>query len=151
MKYIFLKENERFFLLHLGEALLGISQDELGSEFTLEADQFIANLEDYLRKDIRLLMMVFNSRITSFLLSGSLSKFTSKSIENKQKYYRKWLYSRIPLLRTGGSAFKAICGWSHYGTEASWKELNYPGKTIGREDITPTLLEGKSPWKEVSN
>ena len=148
MSFKFLKHKEKDFLLSLGEALLGYTKEELGDEFLMEADGFIDNLDDYLQKDLRLLIAVFNARLTSFIFTGSFSKFTSKSLEKREKYYLKWAESRIPLLRVGGTAFKAVCGWSRYGTEESWEEMNYPGKTIGREHLTPTLLEGKSAWEE---
>lgn len=150
-QYKVLNNKQREFLLTLGEALLGVPQEELGEEFVLEADAFIENLEDFLQRDIKLLISIFNSRFFSALLTGSFSKFNQKSLEKRQSYYMKWVKSKIPLLRTGGTAFKAICGWSYYGTEHSWDELNYPGTTIGKEHLTPTLLYGKEPWnREVT-
>ena len=46
---------------------------------------------------------------------------------------------------------KAICGWSYYSIEENFKKEipDFPGKTIGREKETPTLLHGKENWKPV--
>ncbi|MCY3412440.1 MAG: hypothetical protein INQ03_12455 [Candidatus Heimdallarchaeota archaeon] len=145
--FLILSPKEREFLLALGEAILGVPKDELGDQFLHEADAFIHNLEGFLINDIQLLIKIYNARLTSFFLTCSFTPFMKKSLESRQKYCSKWIYSKIPLLRTGGTAFKAVCGWSYYGSEQSWKELNYPGKTLGREHETPTLLFGKEPWK----
>ena len=98
MAFKFLKPKEKDFLLSLGEALVGYTREELGDEFLMEADGFIDNLDDYLQKDLRLLIAVFNARLTSFFLTGSFSKFTSKSIEKREKYYLKWFFLETRLI-----------------------------------------------------
>ena len=52
-------------------------------------------------------------------------------------------------MRTGYNTLKSISGWSFYSLEKKIiQEIpSYPGRTIGREQETPTLLEGKEPWK----
>lgn len=145
MRKLFLKPKEVEVFYCLGETILGVPRDELGDEFINEADAFIDNLDEFLQKDIRILLILFNSRITSLIFIGKLKKFTSLSQNDREKFYKKWLLSKIPLLRTGGGALKAICGWSYYSNEKSWKEINYPGKTLGREHETPTLID--KPWE----
>ena len=141
-------KKEAEIVLSLGEVLLGYEQDELGSEFIAEADAFLGGLEPFLQSDLKLLLRIINMRSINFLFTGKFKKFTSQSSKSRKKLFEKFVYSRISLLRTGGSALRALCGWSLYSIEKTWAELDYPGITIGREDETPTLLYGKEKWTE---
>lgn len=147
ISFEFIRAKDTELLYSLGQMILGYTKEELGNEFLEEADKFICNLDDFLIGDLRLLLNLFNSRLVSFLLTGSFKKFEDKDIHAQEQYYRKWSQSKLGLLRTGASTLRALCGWSFYSLEKSWNELDIPGKTIGREDITPTLLEGKMTWE----
>jgi len=144
----FLERADIEVVLHLGQMILGIDTEELGPEFIVEADAFIANLEEFLQDDLKQLLGLFNSRLIAFLLMGTFKHFVDMTPEQQATFYNKWVYSRLGLFRTGASTLKALCGWSYYSLEKSWEAINYPGKTIGREDKTPTLLQGKQPWQE---
>lgn len=144
----FLKKKESDLLVSLGHMMLGMDEEELGSEYIREADAFITNLDDFLQADIRQLFTLFNSRVLSLILIRRITKFVDMDLEIQKKYFSKWVKSRIPLFRTAASTLRALCGWSYYSLEKSWDEINYPGRTIDREDITPTLLFGKEKWYE---
>lgn len=143
-----LQKSDFELLWSLGELILGIDKDELGEEFIHEADAFISNLDDFLIDDLKRLLKLFNSRFISFLRILKFTRFVDMTKALQEKYYQSWTGSRIPLLRTGSSTLRALCGWSYYSLEKSWDDLEIPGKTIGREDKTPTLLEGKQPWEK---
>ncbi len=58
-------------------------------------------------------------------------------------YAKSWGTSRIPLLRTGYVALRSLCGWAYYSNEEHGREVGHLGKTLGREEETPTLLSKK--------
>jgi len=142
-----LQETDYPLLWSLGELILGIDQEELGEEFIFEADAFISNLDDFLIDDLTRLLKLFNSRFVAMLRVMKFTKFVDMDRELKKEYYQSWTNSKIGLLRTGSSTLRALCGWSYYSLEKSWDDLEIPGKTLGREDKTPTLLEGREPWE----
>lgn len=137
---MWLSSKHRKVLLSLGETILGVPAVELGDSFVSEVESFVENLDEFLRKDIKILISLINSRFSVLTTIWRFSPFTSLGLEMRQSYLLRWATSRIPQKRTAYTALKAICGWGYYSDERSWFELNYPGKTIGREEITPTLL-----------
>ncbi len=143
----FLSGNKSQIVMALGEVVNGVPREELGNRFLKEADSFIMNLDDFLRKDLGTLLHLFNSRIMVLLLTGKFKNFTSMDMEEGGRYISKWSGSRIPLFRTAAKTLAAVAGWSYYCNDSAWEEMNYPGKTIGREHLTPTLLYGKEPWR----
>ena len=142
----FLKPKNIPLILSLGEIILGIPEDELGEEYVREVDRIILTFEDFLQFEVKKLLYLFNSTLTSLLISFSLKKYTKMSMENRERYIKKWMFSKIGLLRTGFVTLKGICAWSYYSLNKSWEEMSYPGETIGREHLTPTLLFGKEPY-----
>lgn len=142
----FLKSKNFPLVLKIGEAILGIPEDELGDEFVREVDRIILTFEDFLQFEVKKLLFLFNSTLTSFFIFFSFKKYTKMTIENRERYVKKWMNSRIGLLRTGYVTLKAICAWAYYSSTKSWDEMNFPGETIGREHLTPTLLFGKEPY-----
>ncbi len=143
----FLKPKNIPLLLSIGEIILGIPEDELGEDYIREADRIILTFEDFLQFEVKKLLYLFNSSLTSLFISFSFKKYTKMSKENRAKYCEKWMYSKIGLLRTGFVTIKAISAWAYYSSTKSWEEMDYPGETIGREHLTPTLLFGKEPYK----
>lgn len=137
--YKVLKQSEVETLFAIGEVIIGASREELGDDFISEIDGFVGNLDDYLIADIHKLLFLFNSRLLSLITFSGMTKFTKKSLEAKEKYYQKFVSSKIPLFRTLATTVRAICGWSYYSNENVWDELKIPGKTLGREEETPTL------------
>ena len=77
---------------------------------------------------------------------GKIKPFTGLSPEQRNKFLQKWQQSRIPLMRTGFAGLKSMVGFGYYAQDKALKEMNFPGITIGREHLTPTLLFGKQPW-----
>jgi len=143
----FLDEKMSRVVIGLGETVNGVPKDELGDLYLKEADEFIMNLEEFLRKDLKTLFGMFNSSLMAFFFTGRVTRFTNMDQDRKERYFKKWSGSRIPLFRTAAKTLGAIAGWSYYCNETAWEEMNYPGKTIGREHLTPTRLYGKEPWR----
>lgn len=129
--------------LAIGETILGIPQDELGNQFVEEVNRYVGSLDSYLRKDIRLLVAVFNSRISVFFRTLALKPFHALPSNKREKYLDAWKTSRIPLLRTGYVALRSLSGWAYYSSDKGAKEMGSYGKTIGKEQETPTLLSKK--------
>ncbi|MHA2502363.1 MAG: hypothetical protein ACXAE3_05825 [Candidatus Kariarchaeaceae archaeon] len=148
MGFSVLSDKDTGIILALGEMILGYTPEELGDEFVKESDQFLGGLDEFLQSDLKRLLKIINSPVTNFLFTGSFRSFVKQPVESRRKLYNKFVYSKISLLRTGSAALRALCGWSLYSLDMSWKELNHPGITIGREDETPTLLFGKEKWRE---
>ncbi|MHA2090221.1 MAG: hypothetical protein ACW98K_05125 [Candidatus Kariarchaeaceae archaeon] len=142
----FLSDKNAELITLIGETILGVPRSELGSEYVNSVDSTVWALDDYLRKDIKTLLWLFNSRVTSIIIGRSFRKFSSMQMEDREKYILKWMKSRIPILRTAYTTLRSLCGWSYYSLQKSHPEMNYPGHTIGREHQTPTLLYGKEPW-----
>ncbi|MCG3219129.1 MAG: hypothetical protein KAR35_09000, partial [Candidatus Heimdallarchaeota archaeon] len=147
LSFQFLKKKEANVILDLGETILGVPKEELGKEFVIEADGFLDTIDDFQKKDFHILLWLVNSRIAALFFGKSLKRFAKMDDDAKEVFLKKWMLSRLPLLRIGYVAFRALCGWSYYSLEKSWPEMDYPGETIGREHETPTLLFGKKPWQ----
>ena len=130
----------------VAEIILGVPQEELGTNFEQEVDEYVFMLPDYMKKDLHLLLKMFNLRIFVFMFLGKIKPFTGLSTEQRNKFLQKWQQSRIPLMRTGFAGLKSIVGFGYYSQDKALKEMNFPGTTIGREHLTPTLLFGKQPW-----
>ncbi len=143
---MFLKSKNFSLILKIGETILGIPEDELGEEFLREVDRIVLTFEDFLQFEIKKLLYLFNSSLTSLFISLSFKKYTGMNKENRAKYCEKWMNSKIGLLRTGFVTLKAVTAWAYYSSTRSWEEMDFPGETIGREHLTPTLLYGKEPY-----
>ena len=90
-----------------------------------------------------------NLRILSLLYVGRLRKFESLNSDKRETFMLKMAQSRIPLLRTSFLTLRGLVSWAFYNTVDLQAEMDYPGDTIGREHLTPTLLFGKSAWDET--
>ncbi len=145
----FLKQKEIPIIYASGETILGVPRAELGTEFVNEFEHVINSFESYLQKDVHTLFILLNSRILALFFVGTLTPFSRMPQYKRDKYLKKMMLSKIPLFRTAYSTIKALCGWSYYSLKKTWEELDFPGETIGREHLTPTLLKGKKPWEEM--
>jgi hypothetical protein len=151
MNLSYLSKNEVSTVLHIGEALLGVPQDELGIEFIQAYDEAVVSLDNFLHRDIHILLYLFNSRIMSILIGRSFKKYNSMTLEKREQYTNRWMKSKFPLFRTVYRTLQSLCGWSYYSLEKCHEEMDYPGHTIGREHETPTFLYGKEPWSPKKN
>ena len=129
----------------IGEAILGVPQSQLGIEFIEEMDRYILTLDSFLHKDIKTLFWLFCSRFSGLVFGRSLRPFTKMSEAKKSEFLKRWMYSRIPILRTGFSTLRALASWGYYSLDKSFEEIKFQGSTIGKENILPTLLQGKEP------
>ncbi len=132
------KQNE--LLLCIGETILGIPAENLGDDFIQEINRYVGLLDDYLIKDLKNLVTMFGSRAMVFMRLFKFKKFVGLSPTDRLRYVKSWGTSRIPLLRTGYTALRSLCGWAYYSNDDHGEELGHLGKTIGREKETPTLL-----------
>ncbi len=127
-------------LLAVGETILGIPQQELGQDFVDEINRYVGSLEPYLRKDIKTLVTLFNSRISVFMKILTFKPFHTLPLDEREQYLDTWKTSTIPLFRTGYVALRSLAGWAYYSSEKGAEEMGSYGKTIGKEKETPTLL-----------
>jgi hypothetical protein len=144
----FLSKKEAEVLVTVSEIILGVPKDSLGEDFILEADRYLSGMPGFLAKDLHLLFFIFNMRLTGLLLVLRFKKFSKMNYKMKEKYFRKWIHHWIPLLRTGAIGLKSLAGWAYYSQEKNLliEVPDFPGRTIGKEQKTPTLLFGKQPW-----
>lgn len=145
----FFKPKEIDLFYKIGETILGIPQSELNEVFLKEADRFINTLDTFLLDQLHVLFILVNSRFISLVTILRFKKFQNLSIEKRERFLQNWSKSKIPILRTGVVTLKALCGWSYYSLEKCWEEIEFKGPTIGKENITPTLLFGKTTWKDM--
>ena len=147
----FLSKKNAKTILNVGEVILGIPKDDLGDDFILEVDQYLSGLPKFFFRDIKILLFLFNSRITSIMMMRKFKKFISFKYQEKEKFLEKWAKSRVFLLRMGYLTLKSVCGWGFYCNESKVKREipDYPGRTINREQETPTLLFGKEAWEVI--
>lgn len=131
--------------LLIGETILGVSFQELGLEFIYELDSYIDGLDSYLRKDIHSLYTFISSRLMLIIKGHTHRSFDKMSKMKRDNYLRRWMESRISIFRTGFVTIKSLSSWAYYSLEQGEKEIEYPGVTINREHITPTLLFGSQP------
>ncbi len=148
----FLKRKQAELLEHVGSAILGVSIENLGDRYIEEIDEFLFTLPKWVQKDFKLLFWSFNSPFLRFFFVYKFTSFTKMNDNQKMKYIKKWGGSHIPLMRSGIIGLKGVVSWGYYSqNEAFLEEIKYPGKTIGRENLTPTHLYGKEPWKPSNN
>ncbi|MFW9928389.1 MAG: hypothetical protein ACFFD1_03275 [Candidatus Thorarchaeota archaeon] len=148
-KLSFLSKKEAISLIHIAEIILGIPKDKLGEKFIEEADHYLSGMPKFFSRDLHLLFFLFNSRIFALIQVRRFKKFTAMNPDLKLKFAEKWAFSRIPLMRTGFNTLKSISGWAFYSLEEKIHDQipDYPGKTLGREKDTPTLLFNKENWQ----
>jgi hypothetical protein len=141
----FLKKNEVKKVLVMGETMLGVPEVELGEDYVYELDRTISDLDDFLHKDLHTLIWLFNSRLAALMVGRSLKPFINMNPTKREEYMKKYMKSRIPLLRTIFVTIKALTSWPYYTSEKAEAEIDFLGPTIGREHKLPTLLYGKEP------
>ena len=148
---IFLKPKQAELMFDVGQTILGIPKKERGKEFILEMDRYLSGMPKFFHRDLKMLFFLVGSRISSLIWVHRFSKFQKLSSDKQEQLLEKWSKSRISLIRTAYMTLKAICGWSFYSQEEKFKQEvpDYPGRTIGREKDTPTLLFGKENWQEI--
>jgi hypothetical protein len=139
--YIFKVFNKKHQLVlkKIGSVILGVSEDELPSDYLEELDDYVLKLDNYLRADLTKMLTLFNTRLLSMITISGWTKFTNKSLTQQEKYYNKFLNSKLPIFRTIATVLRSLVSWSYYSSEEIWDDLDLPGKTIDREEITPTL------------
>jgi hypothetical protein len=146
----FLKKKEVPKILIMGETLLGVPVEELGEDYVYEFDRTITNLDNFLHKDIRTLIWIFNSRIAALFVGMSIKPFKNMNPTKRENYMKKYMKSRIPIFRTIYVTLKALTSWPYYTSERGEAEVDFFGPTIGRENELPTLLFGKEPLQPES-
>ena len=130
----------------VAETILGVPWEELGDYFEQEVDEYVFMLPGYMKNDLHVLLKIFNFRVTTLILAKTLRPFTKMSPQKRTTYLQTWQQSRIPLMRTGYAGLKSIVGFGYYAQDKTLHEMDFPGTTIGKEHLTPTLLFGKQPW-----
>ncbi|MFW9779319.1 MAG: hypothetical protein ACFFE8_10745 [Candidatus Heimdallarchaeota archaeon] len=141
----YLSDHEGIILEQAAETILGVPIDQLGSEFLPEIDDYLYNSPEWLRNEYKLIFRIFNMKIMGLVFIGRLKNFTNMEIDQKTKYVINFACSRLPMIRSAFTGLKSICAWGYYSHESAFAD--FPGKTIGREHETPTLLYGKEAWK----
>lgn len=148
----FLKKKQVTLLEHVGSAIIGVPIDQLGDRYIEEIDEFLYTLPPWVQKDFKMLFFSFNLIFIRLYFTFKITSFTKMNENQKMKYIKKWSRSRIPLMRSGIIGLKGVVSWGYYSqNEGFLQEIKYPGKTIGRENVTPTHLYGKEPWKPSNN
>jgi hypothetical protein len=151
VKFKFISKKQAKLLEHIGSAIIGVPFEDLGEGYIQEIDDFLSTLPKWVQKDFKLLFFSFNLIFLRLFFTFKVTSFTKMNTKQKINYMKKWGNSRIPLMRSGIVGLKGVVSWGYYSqNEAFLKEINYPGSTIGREDITPTHLFGKKPWKQTN-
>jgi hypothetical protein len=141
----YLSENESLILKHAAETILGIPLDQLGSKFVEEIDDYLYNFPEWLKKEYKLIFRIFNMRFSGLIFIRRLKNFTKMDTGQKVKFVRNFSSSRLPMIRSAFYGLKSICAWGYYSQDDVF--VDFPGKTIGREHETPTLLYGKEAWR----
>ena len=150
-QYLFFRNTKQAeTLLYAGSIILGVSIADLGVEYVTELDDFVSSLPDYLQDEIQKLFRFFNSKIFSFLLIRTLKSFNGMNRDQQEKYIKKWMNSRLNLLRSGYVTLRSLAGWGYYTQGSTVKnEMNFQGKPLRKENKVPTLLYGKEPYKRA--
>lgn len=150
-KLKFLSKKQAELIKHVGSTIIGTPIDALGDDYIKEIDSFLDYLPPWVQKDFKLLFFSFNFIFVRFFFTFRFTSFTKMNKQQKINYIKKWQHSKIPLMRSGATGLKGVVGWGYYSQNKDFLEsIQYPGKTIGREDKTPTLLFGKEPWKPTN-
>lgn len=103
----------------------------------LNVDRALAELVgEYLgpetRRQFRLLLKVFESRVYNLLLSGKPVRFSSLPPGKREAYLLSWANSRLGLKRTGFQGLKRMTLFLFYamadanGHNPNWKVIGYP-------------------------
>ena len=129
----FLTLSEVNIIRYASETILGVPLEKLENNFILEIDRYMNNLPEYLQKDFRRLLKLFNSKILVLMLIHQYKSFIKMNKIKREEYFKKWLLNRIPIFRTGANALKSLCGWAFYSQEIGYKEMNYLGSVYGHE------------------
>ena len=151
-KFTFLSKKQAILLNHIGSTIIGVPIDKLGDGYLDEIDSFLTTLPPWVQKDFKLLFRTFNLIFLRLFFTFKITSFTKMKPKQQAKYLKKWGNSRIPLMRSGFMGLKGVVSWGFYSQNKDFLDaIKYPGSTIGKVHLTPTLLYGKEPWKPTNN
>jgi hypothetical protein len=90
-------------------------------------DAFLAMSHPGVRKDVKRLLVLFDSALLGMLLDGSPTRFRRALPERQDARLEAWSTSRIGVRRTGFRALRRLVCSAYYSSPATWSALGYPG------------------------
>lgn len=129
--------------------ILGLTPEDVEKiDVGLFVDRFVADFDRDVRRQVRLMLRIFEHGTHVFdLMRG---RFTTLSPTEQKRYLEGWMDSSIGARRVVFRALKALSALGYYSRPESWAPLGYQGPWLGRvaADVAPsTLVLG--PWQSV--
>lgn len=90
-------------------------------------DAFLAMSHPGVRKDVKRLLVLFDSALFGLLLDGSPIRFHRARPERQDARLETWSTSRLGVRRTGFRALRRLVCSAYYSSPATWPALGYPG------------------------
>jgi hypothetical protein len=130
--------------------ILGLEAEEVQKvDVGVFVDRFIADFDRDVRRQVRLMLRVFEHGTHVFDLKRV--GFTGLSPAERSRYVDGWMDSTIGARRVVFRALKALCALGYYSQAQSWSGVGYDGPWLGRIPIEPaaSALE-LAPWHELA-
>jgi PAS domain-containing protein len=146
---VFLNSMEYAVVNAAAAQILGLTPEDVEHiDIGLFVDRFVADFDRDIRRQVRLMLRIFEHGTHVFdLMRG---RFTALSPGEKERYLEGWMDSSIGARRVVFRALKALSALGYYSRPESWAPLGYQGPWLGRvaADVAPsTLVLG--PWSSV--
>jgi hypothetical protein len=111
-------------------------------ETAVAVDRVMSMQDDSTRKELKLLLMLFENALPTFLFSGRTRAFTALSTDEQDQVLEEWMTSKLTLRRTGYLALRTLINASYYGNPAVWPAAHYPGPPPGLHDAQAPVWKG---------
>ncbi|MFN2400284.1 MAG: GMC family oxidoreductase N-terminal domain-containing protein [Gemmatimonadaceae bacterium] len=106
-------------------------------------EQRLENGDPVVRKQIALLLGLFDSRATYLLFGGRPRRFSGCSAKEQDEWLRSWEGSAIGPRRAIFQAFRRLVLSTFYAQPAAWRRIGYLGPFYSRKPVLP--WEGALP------
>lgn len=98
------------------------------------------------RADLNKLLGLFESALSGLVFDGRPRPFTRLDGAAQDRVLEQWRDSSVTLRRGGYQALRKLCLAGHYGNEASWKGIHYPGPPNTGGFINDDSKAGTPEW-----
>lgn len=90
-------------------------------------DAFLSMSHRGVQRDVKRLLVLFDSAFFGLILDRSPSRFRAASPTTQDARLRAWAEGRLAVRRTGFRALRRLVCSAYYSSPATWSAVGYPG------------------------
>jgi hypothetical protein len=93
-------------------------------------DSFLAMSHVGVQRDVKRLLVLFDSALIGLALDASPTRFRAASLASRDARLEAWSTSRLAVRRTGFRALRRLVCSAYYSSPATWDAVGYPGPPV---------------------